>query len=443
MEILRSIKVNHLIIIISIFPLSLVAGPFVAEILVFFLLCYFLNKYFKKDFDLIDKNILIFLLLFNCYIIFSSLISDFRIHSLKSSFFYFRFILYSLGIYLVFKNLDKKNIKIFNYIILLTLVFLSFDGIVEFIFGKNLFFMSHNGSIKISGMFGDEEILGSFLVRFLPLVFFIFFNKGIGYKNFILSFFLISITIILSAERSSLILLIVTLFFIFIFFIFNVKKKYWLLPTSLMVISFSLVVIFNEQLLNRYVNLTLDQFSLKFSKISVIKNENLEASKKKNHKETKVIFSNHYLSHYYSSYKMFLDKKLFGHGPNNFRKICNEKKYFFNVISNRDWGKVDKNDEIFEFLDQGSCSTHPHNIYAQFMAELGLFGMIFILIAQFYLFRQLFIALKNNDKNFFLILMMIISLWPLSTSGNFFNNWLSMVYFYPLGIYLYFNSIQE
>ena len=36
-----------------------------------------------------------------------------------------------------------------------------------------------------------------------------------------------------------------------------------------------------------------------------------------------------------------------------------------------------------------------------------------------------------------------INLWPIIPSGNFFNNWLSMIYFYPIGFYLYFKYKNE
>ena len=34
-------------------------------------------------------------------------------------------------------------------------------------------------------------------------------------------------------------------------------------------------------------------------------------------------------------------------------------------------------------------------------------------------------------------------LWPLSTSGNFFNNWMNIISFFPLGFYLYINKSNE
>ena len=62
--------------------------------------------------------------------------------------------------------------------------------------------------------------------------------------------------------------------------------------------------------------------------------------------------------HYSSGMKMFKDNFLFGQGLKMFRVKCNEEK--FNV------GRF-------------SCSTHPHNIIIQFLAELGIVGILFLI----------------------------------------------------------------
>ena len=41
-----------------------------------------------------------------------------------------------------------------------------------------------------------------------------------------------------------------------------------------------------------------------------------------------------------------------------------------------------------------------------------------------------------NPKNALLIAV-FINLWPLIPTGNFFNNWLSMLYFIPISYYLF------
>ena len=61
---------------------------------------------------------------------------------------------------------------------------------------------------------------------------------------------------------------------------------------------------------------------------------------------------------------MFSDNKLFGQGSNTFRYLCSSEKFRIS----------DKNE---------GCSTHPHNIYVQLLAETGLIGVLFLLIALF------------------------------------------------------------
>ena len=94
------------------------------------------------------------------------------------------------------------------------------------------------------------------------------------------------------------------------------------------------------------------------------------------------------------------------------------------------------------------CSTHPHNIYLQFLSELGLFGFIFIIyiliiLIKFHInnFNKIFII--NDERYNFKICLLssfLISLWPVIPSGNFFNNWLSIIMFLPVGFLLYIES---
>ena len=44
---------------------------------------------------------------------------------------------------------------------------------------------------------------------------------------------------------------------------------------------------------------------------------------------------------------------------------------------------------------------------------------------------------KFFDFQLCLIVGILISLWPFSPSGNFFNNWLSIIYYLPVGFILY------
>ena len=75
------------------------------------------------------------------------------------------------------------------------------------------------------------------------------------------------------------------------------------------------------------------------------------------------------------------------------------------------------------------------------------------MLAFFYISKEMFLYRKNmrnkvtyNKKEIckaILISVMFINLWPFIPSGNFFNNWLSILYFYPVGFYLYFKHQND
>ena len=100
--------------------------------------------------------------------------------------------------------------------------------------------------------------------------------------------------------------------------------------------------------------------------------------------------------------------------------------------------------KMFSFKDQyiDGCNTHPHHLYFQVFSENGLINFLLILSL---LFSIIFLLVKEkkkrhkNIKNYnikcIFLIMGLISLFPFVPSGNFFNNWLSIVHFLPIGLY--------
>ena len=82
----------------------------------------------------------------------------------------------------------------------------------------------------------------------------------------------------------------------------------------------------------------------------------------------------------------------------------------------------------------------------QLLSETGIFGTIPILILFIYTFyfiliRSMLFKQINKAKisNIYIILLssLFMNLWPFIPTGNFFNNWLSVMYFFPIGFILY------
>ena len=120
---------------------------------------------------------------------------------------------------------------------------------------------------------------------------------------------------------------------------------------------------------------------------------------------------------------MFIDKPFFGHGPKSFRVKCKDIKFNF---------------------DKWSCSTHPHNMYMQLLSETGIMGFLFIFWLWIYCsFRLITLLVKGNKNNYyhqfniFVTAGVFINLFPISTSGNIFNNWISFIYFMSIALFLY------
>ena len=81
----------------------------------------------------------------------------------------------------------------------------------------------------------------------------------------------------------------------------------------------------------------------------------------------------------------------------------------------------------------------------QLLAETGLIGAIPIILLFFsivyLLFKTLIIKIQRktflNDYQICLLVTLFITLWPVIPTGNFFNNFLNVIYFLPVGFLLH------
>jgi O-antigen ligase len=391
--------------------------------------------------------------------------------------------------------------KIIFYSFLISYLLLFFDSLIQIKTGQNIFGYPIINS-RVSSLFGDRLIMGSYVARTLPILIAISYIENFRNNN-LLRFFCICMAgtlIFFSAERVSFFYYIMTVV-IYLFLLNN--KKNLIFVISLLVITFVTIFYFKPSSIDRLYKHTLNQMNQKKGSL----------------------FSERHEMHFLTAYKMFLDKKLIGHGIKSFRYLCDDPRYtvrqeivnnnkkfspidgyfYLFIIESKIYAKAlfvkesekvefekiikeninnlesfnekysiisfDFNGKILEQVDSGTlvkkgdfvisyaeydngCNTHPHSTHLQILSELGLFGYFFLIAFFIYLILILiketyYINWKKRSKNtnknslyfVFIVLGVVQSLFPIVPSGNIFNNWISCILYFQLGFffnYIYF-----
>ena len=413
----NKLEVNILFFSVLLLPISLFVGPLITEILVFLICFSFIYNLILEKRKISFNNFEIMLISFFCLMVISSLLSDYKLISLKSSFLSIRFIILIYAIIFIIKKLDYF-FKYFFIICFGTFILNMFAGYLQII-GDD-FFLNHNAnlSIIVTGFFGDEKRLGSFLCRMLPLVigcYLLVSKKEINKKviNILILFIPLFFLVFFTSERMALIYCVFTFLF-FIFYAAKINRK--------VIIIFSLLLIL----------IPLLSYALNFNKFK----ETVTSSYNQIFPNGKMVyFSKQHQVFALTSIELFKDKPILGIGPNNFRRKCDEVSRDF--ITEK-YG--------FDASDIQNCSTHPHNIFFQLLSEIGLIGIIYYIIFNTFLFIEVFRFLfkKNyNQISFFFLLPVIYYLNPFFPSGNFFNNWYMCFGILGLPFYLYLIKIKK
>jgi O-antigen ligase len=404
--------------LIILMPIFLVTGPFLSDLSVVIIDLAFLIIIFKeKKLYYLNNKYFNFLIILWIYFSIRSLFTDDIFLSFKSSFFYVRFIFLIWAISF-FLDRNKKLFDKFSKTFLLIIAFVILDAIIQYIVGTNILGFKIDNPDKLNGIFNDEAVLGSYLVRFAPLVFAIlycYFDTKKYSIFYLLALSFLGFTIFISGSRSSIFLFII---FSFLFFLINKNLR------KIMIFTFltSLIgLIFLSQFNNKV------SYTIYYNFYDPIRTIFFETDNKNVSDKKKIyMFTKVYDSHYNTAYNMYLDNKLFGVGTKMYRKLCRDEKYYVNKFS---------------------CTTHPHNFYFQQLAENGLIGFFGILTIFTYTLINLFnkiynINLKKKNIVEFSSIMILtglfINFWPIVPSGNFFNNWLSILIIFPIGFLKYF-----
>lgn len=462
---------------IFIFPFLLISGPFLPDLFIVLLVIFFLFIFSKRIKSIFYKSYyLYFLFIFYFYLNINSVVSYNSFYSFQTSLPYIRFIFFSfIFSYLLINIKNLRKIIIFSF--LFTYSLLLIDSCVQLIFEKNILGYPLQGS-RVSSFLGDSLVMGSFVARTMPVVIGLTFFEKIRYRNTLqLSILFISgILIILSSERLAFIYFLITLFF---FIFFKINKKNYFFIILFIITTFLSIFYLRPASFERLFNHTFIQFK---------------------QADSFLFLSYRHQLHYITAINQFKDSALFGHGLKSFRLLCDNPKYVpldkilddnkmistvdgyvfflldkglgnFVVVKNVNIfpSGVDDPDIIYKKKYQGElikkyvsngqlvkknqsllssyeyingCNTHPHNVHLQFLAETGLIGYFFLIVAFLFIIYRLFLIIKKRTLNkfikekeyyiFFSLLGLFLALFPLFPSGNFFNNWLSSIFYFNI-----------
>ena len=396
-------------ILVILLPIALITGPAIPDIFLSLVALYFLIKTInKKLWDYYKSPIVWGFLIFSFYGIFRSLFSDLPIESLtnEGSMFYFRYILFALGVWYLTDHNPYLS-KCLLYISLFCIFVVTFDGFYQYFFDVNLFGNEKYNPQRLTGLFGDEPIIGRYISYLSIFTFALIYQNFSHSKKLIklsISFLVLSeVMVFFTGERSPLFYLS---FFSFLILIYIPHYRIYRLIGILVsiLIIFSIMQI-NPKAKERIVDLSINQIS-----------------------ETKIPFlpySELHERHYITAFKMFRDSPLFGVGTNTFRYECEKEKYFYK---------------------SEGCTNHPHHFYIQVLAELGIIGFLFISTFVLYLshllMRQIYYLLKpKNSKpipfdDFLFIMIIFVFWWPLIPHMSLYNNWNNVLMMLPLGYLL-------
>lgn len=465
------------ILIVSL-PIFLITGPFLSDLACILIGSLFLlHCYFTKNFKEYRNIYFFYFFLIFIYINLNSIFFSFDFKkSFETSFAFFRIILFIFALSFFFREFNNLK-KFFLYFFLFLILILLADSLYQFFIGHNFLGIVPLDSSRITSFF-SKQIMGSYVSRILPLAIGICFLLNFKTKINLSIIFICSILIILSGERLSFIYLIM---FTIFYFVLDFNKKYFFYFISLFALLFLFLFIHNSKNIDRIFLHTYNQFNEKKNNLTFL--------------------SYRHILHYETAYNMFLDKKITGHGLKSFRYLCDYPKYtvsnkilkdikeigkavkssedgvfnFYNQLNNNDLyvevvlngdnGKileripvghifyplvangsyVNKGELIFYTYEfKNGCNTHPHNIYLQFLSELGFVGFIFFVIIFFFIFLNLvFLIFKHFKKNITIkekclasiLFGLFLTMFPLFPSGNYFNNWLLIITYLPIGFY--------
>tara|TARA_A100001011_G_scaffold76076_1_gene78215 strand:- start:596 stop:1897 length:1302 start_codon:yes stop_codon:yes gene_type:complete len=390
-----------------------IAGSLLVNLLtISSIILFFLFSRWKNNYEFL-KNYKIVFIIITLILLINILSSDLKLLSTTKILAYLRFPLFAIAV-IYFLESIKSKINIYLSFLYALIIFLIFDSLIQFYFGKDIFGYSYNFDyLRISGPFGDEWIIGFYLfnIGFLTLSYVNFFSKIRPTKN-ILFILIISLTVLYTGERT-------TYFSIYIFLILLIiisNKKKLLAISSILLIIFSLILI-NQPFGDKRGNFLSMKYKMTNLPAVFKSKEEINEKKNDNKIEKKSLLPNQiteskWSNHFLAGINIFNKNLLTGSGFRTFRIVCYEYERNFNDTNKQ------------------RCSTHPHNFHIEILSDNGILG--YAIFLSFFIYISIIFLKEKLYRNFgcsILFCLIITFIFPIKTTGSFFTTNTSYLFF--------------
>jgi O-antigen ligase len=397
---------NFLILLISLFPFTLLIGSAFINSTIILIDLLFLSILIKeKKINFFNQQTFYLLLFLWISLMINMLLSTNIENSFSRTIGFIRFIIFIFAIKFVLNKNEADSKMIFTVWLSLFLI-VTFDIIFETIFGFNTLGFQNNFPGRVSSFLNNELKIGNFYFGFvlfsLSCIFYNFKNKN----YFMLFVFLFTITSLVTGERSNFLKIFII---VLIFFFLMDKSLFWKKITLIFAFLSALLLIINLSThKDRFINQTFKTLSnVNYSVVQYLK-------------------YSPYGAHYDTAFEIFKDNPYFGVGLKNFRNESGKDKY--------------KNPEFI--FSNHRQTTHPHQLHFEFLAETGLFGYAaFFIFFYFFLVRSIRVQFIN--KNLYQlsgILVVLITFLPLIPSGSFFTTYGASIFWLNFAVVEAFND---
>ena len=440
------------------FPLWFILGNLAVSIntLLFIVFSLFLIK--KKRLSFRFNNLNWILIIFFSYFFISTTIHFLNVEILNvalknisiennpifKSFMLIRFLILLIILDTLFFNQILNLKKLFLSSLICT-TFVSFDVILQYVTGSDLFGLKSLYTWN-SGPFGDEKIATTYLKNFSFFSFFYIFDTYKN-KNFSKPLFVFIITLhllaaLLGGNRMPMILFLfgyglVILFirnlrivmslsliiFVSIFFlIFKYDKNY----------NHAYGVLFSDINISKLFKSNKDVTNKQIGeKIAV--NEDIKEIPQSKDGAGIVLRHSGYNRVYHTAIAIWKERPLTGFGLKSLRVKC--------------WHMLAKDNAERKINPRPQyivCANHAHNYYLEFLSEAGIIGTSLMIIFFIILLKNSFFYIKKynqktNAELIFLVPVIInifIEIWPVRSSGSFFTTWGATFFWVNVGIFL-------